>query len=153
MNKKIIAVLLVLLLVLNLWQWWPDNDSNSPAAQTPVELSALKIALPDYAMPRESVDGRDIFAASQPVSRKVKKSPAKKASVSKAIVSDQLDGIELAGVLFRNGRMQAFLLVSGAGRTVAEGDVVNNMIVEKVSETSVTLRHNVNNNKRILKMQ
>lgn len=148
-----IFIMLPLLVALNLWQWWPTTNSTVQQTASPVELSSLKIALPDYATPQAPDVARDIFTIKKHNSKKVTK--RKSATVVKGTpaVTDIFDQVELAGVLFKNGRMNAFLLISGEAHTAVEGDVINILIVEKVSETSVTLRHRINNNKRILKMQ
>ena len=49
MNKSLIVIIVLILLGVNLWQWWPEQDQlSTQTIQNVGKLSLLALPLPDY---------------------------------------------------------------------------------------------------------
>lgn len=154
MKWSVLAVI-VLLIIVNIWQWWPEQENITSIESLKItDGVVLSLPLPDYSEHSHSTITIDPFYGEQP--RELKDARPLRPIINKKTrkSADPFKDYELAGILFKNGRMNAFLLISGNSHTVVEGDIVNKtVLVERVTETSVSLRDTRNNNKRIIKIQ
>lgn len=156
MNKIFIGIVVFILLAVNIWQWWPDKtDSNSIPIRNTENISALTLPLPDYSRNSGLEVLTDPFYGDQVrEDKKPQKAPLSTKIVPGKLPEDPFKGYELAGILYKNGRMSAFMIISGTSRIVVKGDVINgSVLVERITESAVTLRHTRNNKKRTIKLQ
>lgn len=156
MNKSLILIIVLILLGVNLWQWWPEQDQlSTQAIQNAGELSLLALPLPDYSSNssiRILVD--PFFGDEQQASTSLIKTPKRVDTSSTKRSVDPFKDYQLAGILYKNGRMSAFMIVSGTSHIVSKGDIINGRVrVDRITETSVTLRYTRNNQKRTIKLQ
>ncbi|MCW8957141.1 MAG: hypothetical protein OQL09_09675 [Gammaproteobacteria bacterium] len=156
MNKSLIVIIVLILLGVNVWQWWPDQSQRSTQLiQNVGELSLLALPLPDYSRDsrlRILVD--PFFGEEQQTLTSLINTPERVDATSTRHAKDPFKDYQLAGILYKNGRMNAFMVVSGTSHIVVKGDIINGLMhVDRITETSVTLRHNRNNQKRTIKLQ
>lgn len=156
MNKTLISVIVIVLFVVNLWQWWPEADeySNS-AAQNSAQLTLLSLPLPEYSRSSTLRILTDPFYAEDAEAQDQQNTTPQQANkITVKPVVDPFKNYQLVGVLYKNRRMNAFMVVSDASHIVVKGDIINgNVLVEAVSENSVTLRHTQKNIKRTIKLK
>lgn len=156
MKQAIIALIVIILLVVNLWQWWPvENKHSIKAVQKTGQLSLLTLPLPDYSRNTRNRVLIDPFYGDQDMqSAEPDIVPQKKNKKTLKRDEDPFKHYQLAGILYKNGRMNAFMIVSGASQTVVKGDIINgNVLVERITESSVTLKHTHNKIKRTIEMR
>jgi len=155
MKKQLISTVVLLLVVVNVWQWWPyEENHTADSVQTSGHMSLLIIPLPDYS--RKSMPTvQDPFygAEAREQAKAVKVAvPVKRQAAKKT--QDPFKNYQVAGILYKNRRMNAFMVISGENRIVKKGDIINGRIkVERITELSVTLRDTRNNQKRTIKLQ
>lgn len=156
MNKTYITIIVLLLLAFNIWQWWPDVTENSEiSTQQTGNLSLINLPLPDYSRKSRLAVLTDPFYGDQPreLAQPQKSRQSNKNTKSRRAV-DPFKDYELVGILYKNRRMSAFMVISGESRTVFKGDIINkSVLVERITESSVTLKHTRKNKKRTIKLQ
>jgi len=156
MNKTYISIIVLLLLAFNIWQWWPVDTENSVVSTQPSgHLSLLNLPLPDYSRKSRLAVLTDPFFGDQPreSAQPQKTRPSNKNKKTRR-AEDPFKNYELVGILYKNRRMSAFMVISGTSRTVFKGDIINNsVLVERITESSVTLKHTRKNKKRTIKLQ
>ena len=156
MNKTIIAIIVIILLAVNIWQWWPDeNNLSTRAIQNAGQLALLSLPLPDYSRKSSlSILADPFFGDELQEQANRVETPKRTDTSSTKYTKDPFEGYQLAGILYKNGRMNAFMIVSGTSHIVVKGDIINGrVLVDRITETSVTLRHTRNNQKRTIKLQ
>ena len=156
MNKSLIVIIVLILLGVNLWQWWPEQDQlSTQTIQNVGKLSLLALPLPDYSSNsnhRILID--PFFGDEKPAPTSLIKAPKRVDTSSTRHSEDPFKDYQLAGILYKNGRMNAFMIVSGTSHILVKGDIINGRVqVDRITETSVTLRHTRNNQKRTIKLQ
>ena len=139
----------VILVVLNIWRWWPVSEVGINKGESPREISMTEkeVNFLNFIKPekKEVTVTRNLFV---PVVKKVSyrkpvevtnktKAPAIKAEKQQSV----LNAFKLEGILDTEGRMQAFLsrqddvfMVYGSER------VVSTIIVEKITHDRILLK-------------
>jgi Tfp pilus assembly protein PilP len=154
-RMKLLLIAVGMLVLVNLWRWWPQVDPASPGVSQSRETpaSALELRLAGY--DPESSGGevsirRDLFFPQQQESTAEKKAtppatqnPQQARSVSRDDqVLQELRQYRLVGVLSRKGNLQGFLVRDGKNFSVRRGDRLENRYsVDELTTTSITLSH------------
>lgn len=150
-RMKVMLSAVALLVVVNLWRWWPQVE---PAAEqsgtvTPSGQPAMSLNLAGY----EPASGnlvemkRDLFspvstAAPQPEPEPIEEKTEKAVSdnTQQKAAEAEMAKYKLVGILSRNGVKQGFLVRDDKNFKVRKGDrLEKRFLVEEVSLTSVTL--------------
>lgn len=151
-RQKMIAAAIVLLVILNLWRWWPGSAEQASQQTTQAEdkiyLNEMKLS---NFIAQSSTDvglTRNLFT--QVVARKKSIKPvATKAVVNKTVSTGSgkqyvgLNGFKLEGVLDTGGKIQAFLSNKDEVYMVYKGDkFAAHFFAERVSLDGILLRDN-----------
>jgi hypothetical protein len=147
----IIAVVLALA-ALNVWRWWPAG-STKPRSMLGTNNSSAAFRPEDFeirALPAEPPGPmqRDLFRpklAAKPVAKGSAKAPEpppkSPEELEREAAQAELAQFRCAGVAFRGGRAQAFLVKGGETFLVSPGDKVGNrFIVDKIAPDAVSLQ-------------
>lgn len=153
MKQLLIISIISALIVINVWQWWPEITNNTvEPGNNPDKLSILSIPLPDYSRNTQSRTMVNPFYGNQSKVKENKPEAVNKKRVS--VNRDPFKNYLLVGILYKNRRMNAFMVISGKNRMVKKGDVINGEVrIERITENSVTLKHLRNNKRRTIKLQ
>jgi hypothetical protein len=151
-RKWVIAAVVLVLTVLNVWRWWPAGSaktrstlgtSNPSAAFRPEDFEVR-------ALPSEPPGPmqRDLFRpklSPRPVAKVPAKPPEpppkSPEELEREAAQAELAQIRCAGVAVRGGRAQAFLVKGSETFLVSVGDKVGNrFIVDKIAPDAVSLQ-------------
>lgn len=151
-RKWIIAAVVLALVALNVWRWWPAGSAKpgsmpgtvSPSATFRTEDFEIR-ALPADPPGRMQ---RDLFrpkTAAKPVAKGSVKAPEpppkSPEELEREAAQAELAQFRCVGVAFRGGRAQAFLVKGGETFLVSPGDKVGNrFIVDKIVSDAVSLQ-------------
>lgn len=140
---------IVMLVVLNIWRWWPAPNETAGQAKTTrkISLAENEINFLNYIPPdrKEQAVARNLFApvvekASYTRPVKVAKQTNKPASKSENRQSE-LSTFKLEGVLDTDGRVQAFLSRQDDVYMVYRGErVAKAIVVEKITHDGILLK-------------
>lgn len=150
-RMKMMLVAVAVLVVVNIWRWWPaQQHPETEAASTVTTLTDsfdLRLAGHESLNSTTSRVTRDLFSpvavsseteAEKPVTTKPQKqdtAPSQRQQVLKRLAE-----FKLVGILLQDGIKHAFLTRDEEHFTVARGDRVDKgYIVDEVTLTSVTL--------------
>lgn len=154
LKKQGVLVVVMLLVALNAWRWWPSTQVPSEKAGG----TAAVFQLEDFeigSFPSDSNDplsralSRDIFHPKiifvpQPVMKAAPKDtpPVKSPEeLAHEAALAEFSQIRCVGVSVRNSRFQAYLFSQGAHFLVSAGDKVGSrFVVEKIVPDGVMLR-------------
>jgi hypothetical protein len=150
-QKKLILLMVVLLVALNIWRWWPVSTKQPNKVVSKTGLFSVE----DFevkAIPAESQAPmlRDIFQPKKTVKEitqvKVKPittqlPPAKSPEeLAKGSAEAEFSQIRCVGMSVRNERYQAYIIIAGEPLLVSRGDKVGSrFVVDKISSDGVTL--------------
>lgn len=145
-----------LLILLNIWQWWPRNNSESGAA-----LSAGGFLPGDFYLKIKSspdapvTAGRNIFRPKLPPPPKAKvvippappiPPPKTPEQLAEEAARAELTQIKLIGIVFRRNRGQAFLVKGDQVFLAQTGDKVgDHFVVESIGTDNVLLKDTATN--------
>ena len=170
-RKKQVFIIIFVLFVLNLWQWWPVTKQTGllGAQQISKQIHANDLSLSGYAIENEDIRNvrRDLFV--MPV-EKIKKVITKKQSMAKKQIiktpkkadkiikqqqkSSGLNRFKLVGVLFQNGEKNAYLVMDDKDYSVKKGDEIEGRyLVKEVTVSTVTLLESGTRESSIVTMQ
>ena len=151
-RKWIIAAVVLALVALNVWRWWPSGSAKpvgmpgtvSPSAVFRPEDFEIRALPADPPGPMQ----RDLFhpkPAAKPVAKISAKAPEpppkSPEELEREAAQAELAQFRCVGVAFRGGRAQAFLVKGGETFLVSPGDKVGNrFIVDKIAPDAVTLQ-------------
>ncbi|MCK4710507.1 MAG: hypothetical protein KAU21_17970 [Gammaproteobacteria bacterium] len=156
-NKKWIFVMIIALIVINLWQWWPITKQAGLLGeqQRSGQVHASDLSLSGYAIENKGVRTvrRDLFVMSVPkkektitkklsVTKKPKiKMPKKSAKTFKQYQKrSSLNQFKLVGVLFHNGEKNVYLVKDDKDYAVKRGDKIEGRyLVKEVTVKTITL--------------
>jgi len=145
-----VAMIIVALLALNLWRWWPDStpSRNHRVDRQPVsgfqpgdfEIRAIPDSIPGQ-MHRDLFQNRQAIQNNASTRKIAIKPPAKTPEeLAREAAQAELAGYRCAGVSVRGGRYQAFITRGGQNYLVSQGDKVGNrFIVDKITAEAVVL--------------
>lgn len=154
-RARLLAIAVAALILLNLWRWWPAGNSPESAeggiARSVLTPEDFRLPGVFVASAEETTIRRNLFrtvrtrqAASKRPHRKVassKPSKRQRAEQRKAAVLAELNAYKLVGVVFREGKGEAFLVKGASQYTVSKGDrLENRFLVDQVDTDTVTLR-------------
>ena len=151
-RKWAIGAVVLALVALNAWRWWPAGSAKpgvvrvtvSPSAAFRPEDFEIRVLPADPHGPMV----RDLFRP-KPVAKPVAKASAKPPApppkspeeLEREAAQAELAQFRCVGVAFRGGRAQAFLVRGGDTFLVSPGDKVGNrFIVDKIAADAVALR-------------
>ena len=150
-QKKFVVLMVVLLVTLNIWRWWPTS-SNLP--DRVVRKTGL-FSVDDFevkAIPTGSLTPmvRDIFQAKKVVKEKtlVKVKPMTSPlppvkspeELAKESAEAEFSKIRCVGMSVRNECYQAYIIIAGEPMLVSKSDKVGSrFVVDKISSDGVTL--------------
>ena len=151
-KKKFIWLMIVMLVSLNLWRWWP---TSSPLPERVVRQTGL-FSVADFevkATPADSMTPmlRDIFQPKKVAKEKtlvkvkpttVQLPPVKsQEELVKESAEAEFSKIRCVGMSVRNERIHAYVISAGEPALVSKGDKVGaRFIVENISPEGITLR-------------
>jgi Tfp pilus assembly protein PilP len=153
-NRVIIFCAIGLLLALNLWRWIPADAPvaavTSSASDTELQDLQLRVANVDIAT---QAMRRDLFyRVAPPVRTAVQNAnPARRPAVPAVPVKSpeelalersqaEFAAIRVIGIVFRNGRGQAYLETGGKSELVGVGDAFGSFKVTAIRQDSVELK-------------
>ncbi len=151
-RKWIIAAVVLALVALNAWRWWPAGSARpvgmpgtvSPSAAFRTEDFEIRALSAEPPGPMQ----RDLFrpkTVAKPVARGSAKTPEpppkSPEELEREAAQAELAQFRCVGVAFRGGRAQAFLVKGGETFLVSPGDKVGNrFIVDKIAPNTVSLQ-------------
>lgn len=156
MNRKqaLILVAIALLVALNVWRWLPD-DAPVPAATSgpsDSELADLQLRVAHVDIATQPMR-RDLFFRLAPPTRPAVQAanPARRAAAVPIPVKSpeeialeraqaEFAAIRVIGIVFRNGRGQAYLETGGKSELVGVGDSFGSFQVTAIRQDSVELK-------------
>lgn len=149
-RHKGLLVLGIVLVVYNIWQWWPQQEPTvNDAGQRRAVPDAidLRLAGQELAGPEDQKVHRDLFHPVAPVVEdEIDKTPAKPPAETLAVdrarqqAEAALGEFQLVGILFQGRDKKAFLKRNEENYTVAKGDKISGkIVVDNITVTSVTL--------------
>jgi len=152
-RKWIIAAVVLALVVLNAWRWWPA-ESVKPTGRPGAVSSSTAFRPEDFEIRALPVDPpaamqRDLFRPKLTVTSVTKRSstkapeppPKSPEELEREAAQAELAQFRCVGVAFRGGRAQAFLVKGSETFLVSPGDKVGNrFIVDKIASDSVSLQ-------------
>lgn len=148
--------LVVGLVILNIWRWWPeDNAENSYSESDEVEITVAKlaVAVPEGSLQPEQGIARDLFSMQIP-KKAAPVQPAKSMAVSQKPLPSAaqlaqreatagLASFRLLATARRNGKMQAYLSRGESSLVVGEGmEFSRDYTAVKIVADSITIKHN-----------
>lgn len=166
MRRSWLAALIVSLVALNVWRWWPAEAPAKPAAaarHATTSAQALRLALRtsnDEALPRV---GRDIFQLRKPMPLRAEPRPAPLPHPSRPapavpLVAQPLEPppktpeeieaeaaqadlaqIKLVGVIFRDAKPRAYFARGDQTYMVSQGDTVERFTVTAITAEGARL--------------
>lgn len=154
MNKRKwqISVAISVLLVLNLWRWWPVDEEVLSASNTSaysVDVGKLRLSV-EAAFEELPMKRNPFSAAAAPAPEPESIVEAPEESVAPmeqellspaAQIETAMGNLKLAGVLHRRGARYAYVLESGQGHLVEKGAVLfGRYRVEEIDVRSVTMK-------------
>lgn len=152
-NRKVhIGLLILILVALNVWHWWPTQNSvHLEARQSLNGLVAEDFLIKGLLMDSLPSMGRNIFTIRKEVVavRKVKVSPKtlplppekSPDEIAREQAQAEYAQIRCAGISIRNEHSQAYIINGGEYLLVSNGDKVGGRFkVEKVVSEGVYLR-------------
>lgn len=170
-KKKWWFIVIFVLFVFNLWQWWPQAKQTAllDGRQLSGQIHEDDLGLSGYAIENKQVSKvyRDLFvlpvaetnrsvAAKQTVAKKQKiKRPKKsyKRPEDKRKRS-ALGGFRLVGILFKEGEKNAYLVKGDKDYAVKKGDEIEGRyLVKEVTVSTVTLLDSGSREASIVSMQ
>ncbi len=146
------ALGVAVLLIANLWHWWPR--SKTPAARAPETAArSSNIRVEDFRL-RSVVDGsqggpsRDLFQPKfrpPPIVKKPKEPPPPPPKSPEQLAEEaaraELGQIRLVAVAIRAGRGEAYLTVQGQAQHARVGDKIGSrFVVQDITAEGVRLR-------------
>jgi len=145
----ILAGLVLLLIGFNLWRWWP-RPGESPRMDTPAS-AARRFQAEDFVLKTQPAEKlkrsqRDLFRPTPPpAAPQAKKGPPPPRKTAQQLEEEaaraELAQIKLAGIVFREGKGQAYLLKGGESFMVAVGEKVGErFVVENINADRVLLK-------------
>lgn len=150
-RKKLILLMVVLLVALNIWRWWPTSSKLA----NKVEGKTRQISVEDFevkAHPAESQAPmlRDIFQAKKVVKEitqvkpkpiNAQLSPVKSSEdLAKETAEAEFSQLRCVGISVRNERYQAYIISAGEPLLVSKGDKVGSrFVVDNITSDSVKL--------------
>lgn len=156
MNRKkaLIAVAIALLVVLNVWRWLPQQTpvaaDTRGAADTGLAELQLRVANVDVATRPMR---RDLFyrVAQAPRPGAQSANPARRVAAAPTPVKSpeqialetaqaEFAAIRVIGIVFRDGRGQAYLQTEGKSELVGTGDTFGSFTVTAIRQDAVELR-------------
>lgn len=150
-RMKIMLSAVALLIIINLWRWWPQADQM--AKQTDATSSSGKFPIRLNLAGYEPSSGelievkRDLFSPVSAAPLQPEPAPVEKEiempapdNTQRETAASEMAQYKLVGVLSRNGVKQAFLIRDNKNFRVRQGDrLEKHFRVEEVTLTSVTL--------------
>lgn len=149
-RMKILLLGVALLVVINVWRWWPQVEQATGQTTTaPAQMHNMTLNLAGY----EPASGelvevkRDLFSPvdkvkpePEPPPETAQKEEQAARNTQREMVPGELAEYKLVGVLLRNGIKQGFLVRGEDNFRVRHGDRLEKRFrVEEVTLTSVTL--------------
>ena len=151
-HKSTIFLVIALLVVLNVWRWWPSTKVLTGRAEAP----STTFRLEDFEVKAQPADSqfpfaRDLFhpkriVVAKPVVKvvpdKILEPPVKSPEeLAHEAAQAEFAQIRCVGVSVRDKHIQAYLLNGGDPLLVSTGDRVGNRFVaEKIDSDGVVLR-------------
>jgi len=152
-NRRNVLILAAIaaLLALNVWRWLPSSGSAGarPASAPQSEIAELTLRVADADTASKPMR-RDLFyrtapepnvTNANPVRRPVVPPTPVKSAEELALESAQAEfaGIRVIGIVFRNGRGQAYLEAAGKSELVGVGDTFGSFKVTAIRQDAVEL--------------
>jgi hypothetical protein len=151
-RKWIIAAVVLVLVALNVWRWWPAG-STKPGSLPGTASTSAAFRPEDFEIRAQPADPpgpmqRDLFRpkpAAKPMAKGSAKTPMpppkSPEELEREAAQAELAQYRCVGVAFRGGRAQAFLVKGGETFLVSPGDKVGNrFIVDKIAPDAVSLQ-------------
>ena len=137
---------------LNIWRWLPDRDAGVARSDTgpPAEVEDLVLRVADAGIASQPMR-RDLFyrviaeqrttGISNPARRPATPAVPVKSPEELALEEAQAEfaGIHVIGIVFRNGRGQAYLESAGKSELVGVGDKFGSFKVTAIRQDAVEL--------------
>lgn len=151
-QRKFIATMILVLLVLNIWRWWPTSSNSSDAqASIPGRFNIEDFEVNVIGQNMIAPMARDLFQVKKVVKEKspmiVKAAPVSLTQVKtpeealKENSEIEFSKIHCVGVSIRNQRIHAYIISGGEPLLISKGDKVGNrFIVENIAFDGVILR-------------
>lgn len=163
-RHKGLLVLGVVLVVYNIWQWWPQEElavNDARQRRAVPDAIDLRLAGQELAGPEDQKVHRDLFHPVAPVEEEaVTKAPATPPAETLAVdrarqqAEAALGEFQLVGILFQGRDKKAFLRRNEENYTVAKGDKISGkFVVDNITVTSVTLRDMKNKVEKTVELQ
>lgn len=138
MNRRrlLLLALVVVVLCLNLWHWWPSRpavhaDKRAAAAAWPQEILRVKAAIGSEGMPparRDLFQPKMTVVKAPPAPEKAAPPPAPPAKTPEQLNEEaaraELAQIKLVGILFREEKGEAFIVLRDQLYTARTGERV-----------------------------
>lgn len=158
-RKTILLIFVVILVVVNVWRWWPSSSTNDKASvtrQTGVEQTRGEktyYRVEDFQVrmlvhtDSNKKGKRNLFRPKikKRVKKRIKKRkgppPKTKEQLAEEAARAELASIKCVGIAFRGGKGQAFMSIGGQTKLVSEGGKIGQrFIVERISTNAVDVR-------------
>lgn len=165
-RKKIVLIMVFILFVFNLWQWWPIAEQADLKNKQLIAgwVSADNLRLFGHKIDTKDIRKvhRDLFVIhkskinKKPVRKKSKKITGKNNAVAVKKKQDKsgLSQFRLMVVLFKNGEKYAYLLKGDKDYSVKKGDEIEGRyLIEDVTISTVTLIEKITHKSSIVTMQ
>jgi len=154
MTRKQVMIFgaIVVLIALNVWRWLPESDpvAISRDAASPSEVESLALRVADAGIASQPMR-RDLFYRVAPEQRTTgDANPARRPATPPILVKSaeelaleqaqtEFAGIHVIGIVFRNGRGQAYLEAAGKSELVGVGDNFGSFKVTAIRQDAVEL--------------
>lgn len=166
MRRAAFAGVIIVLIALNVWRWWPDEKPTRSAGPGPVASSTaeqLRLSLKVTGDASAPAAVRDIFQSREPslpalpVAKPevepvvqvvpveppppvvIEPPPKSPEQIAEEAARAELSQIKLVGVIFRNAKGQAYLSKGDQTYLVSLGDSVARFTVTSITAESVKL--------------
>lgn len=158
MSRKymLLGVVVGVLVIANLWQWWPDmtRQAVTDSVSSGIRVEDIRLRAPIILSKSERIMQRNIFIsesekASRIASTLIKTKQAEKTSKptrypAKQIAKVELEGIKVMGIIFRDGKGRAYVTIDESNYTVFKGDKAGRRFVaEKILTDAVVFRDSI----------
>lgn len=158
-RKTIFLFFIVILVVVNVWRWWPSSSTSDKASATSetgidqargekayYRVEDFQVRMLAHADTNKK-SKRNLFRPKikKRIKRRIKKPkgppPKTPEQLAQEAARAELAMIKCIGIAFRGGKGQAFMSIGGQTKLVSEGGKIGQrFIVERISTNAVDVR-------------
>lgn len=153
-RKLVLTSIIGLLAIINLWRWWPDSGTaggtDSVSRGSGMLANDIRLQMSVTSTGDELRMKRNLFMPKmakkrKPASTLKKPTPVKVQKSAKVLATEaanaELANVKVMGIIFRNGKGQAYIALGQKNYAVFKGEEINRrFVVDNIDTDSVILR-------------